>query len=57
MSAPRRASIKTSVKDQLGPEDVNSTIFLGRNMTLYENNMAIDSDVEEISGDFVKRGE
>jgi hypothetical protein len=57
MSAPRRASIKTSVKDQLGPEDVNSTIFLGRNMTLYENNMAIDSDVEEISGDFAKRGE
>ena len=57
MSAPRRASIRTSVKDQLGPEDVNSTIFLGRNMTLYGNNMAIDSDVEEISGDFAKRGE
>jgi len=57
MSASRRASIRTSVKDQLGPEDVDSTIFLGRNMTLYGNDMATDSDVEEIPGDFSKRGE
>jgi hypothetical protein len=57
MSSSRRASIRTSVKDQLGPEDVDSTIFLGRNMTLYGNDMATDSDVEVIPGDVSKRGE
>jgi hypothetical protein len=47
--------MRTSVADELHPEDVGSTFFLGRNMTIYENTTANDSDIEEISSDPEKR--
>ena len=56
MSATRRNTMRASATDQVRPEDVGPIVFLGRNMTIYENNVAIESNVEEITPEVAKQG-
>ena len=42
--------------DQVRAEDVGTMVFLGRNMTIYENNVAIESNLGEIPPDVAKQG-
>jgi hypothetical protein len=46
MSTPQRDAKRTPVTDdQLRSEDVGPKVFLGRNMTIYEKNVANDTDI------------
>jgi hypothetical protein len=56
MSAHQHKTI-SSAGDQLRPEDVVPVVFMGRNMTIYENDVAIESNGEEIRTEVATHGE
>lgn len=57
MSAPQRNTMRiATARDELRAEDVGPIVFLGRNMTIYQDGVANDSDVEDISADVAKLG-
>jgi len=49
--------IPSSPGDKLRPEDVVPVVFMGRNMTIYENDVAIESNGEEIRAEVATHGE